>query len=148
MAKKFTTNTSAFTISHYILLFLVTILCIGIIAWVMIHRNNPHPENNITPNITHIHNTDPCVQRVTNTVARMWAYDPRSVPEKYWQIATDYINQAITTRIYGLCQDIAYVCRPGQLLRDCDPCAVPSARNYAQSIHIADMIEQNCDIKD
>ncbi len=144
MVKKFNTNTSAFSIAHYILLFLVVGLCIGVVAWVMIKNNNPVPENNVTPTVVYMKNTDPCVQRVQDLVARMWAYDPDMVPQKYWDIATDYLNQTITTRTYGVCQDVAFVCRVGQVRSDCDPCAVPSARDYARSIHVADMIKQNC----
>lgn len=144
MAKKFTTNTSAFSVAHYILLFLVVILCIAIIAYIMIRRNNPTPTTNISPTITHVKNTDPCVQRTTNTVAQMWAYTPQKVPQKYWDIATNYLTQKITTRTYGICQDVAFICRPGQIRRDCDPCAVPSARAYAMEIHTADMIQANC----
>ncbi|MBP3397461.1 MAG: hypothetical protein J6K82_00855 [Alphaproteobacteria bacterium] len=144
MAKKFKTNINSFTIAHYILLFLVVGLCICIIAWIMIHRVNSAPENNVTLNTTHMTSSDPCVQRTINTVNQMWAYDPKQVPQKYWEIAMNYMNQPITTRTYGLCQDVGYICHPGQILRDCDPCAVPSARTYAQSIHISDMIEKNC----
>ena len=141
---KFKTNTNSFTIAHYILLFLVTITCIGIIAWVIITNNNPTPTNNVTQTITHVQHTDPCVQRTINTVAQMWAYDPKSVPQKYWNLAMDYMNQTITTNTYGICQDVAFKCRVGQIRRDCDPCAVPSARAYAQDIHTADMIAANC----
>ncbi|MBR5153359.1 MAG: hypothetical protein IKW57_01010 [Alphaproteobacteria bacterium] len=144
MAKKFTTNTNSFTIAHYILLFMVTITCIGIIAWVMINRDNPAPENNVHSSIIHAKNSDPCVKRVTETIERMWEFSPESVPQKYWSIAMAYINQPIISRTYGICMDAAFTCRPGQLLRDCDPCAIPSARSYAQQIHIADMISANC----
>ena len=144
MNKKFTTNTNSFTIAHYILLFLVVGLCISIIAWILISRNNTTPANNVTQNIIHIRDTDPCVQRTRNTVAQMWAYDPRAVPQKYWTIATEYLNQTITTPTYGICQDVAFTCHVGQLRRDCDPCAVPSARAYAMDIHTADLIRENC----
>lgn len=144
MATKFKTNTNSFTIAHYILLFLVVIICIGIISWVIIKRHNNTPQNNITPTITHAKNTDPCVQRATDTVAQMWAYNPRLIPQKYWQIASDYINETITTRTYGICQDIAFTCRPGQKRIDCDPCAVPSARAYAQDMQTADIISKDC----
>lgn len=142
--QKFKNNTSAFTIAHYILLFLVTGLCISIIAWIIITRNNDAPTNNISQNIIHIKNTDPCVQRINNIVAQMWAFNPRAVPEKYWVIATDYLNQPITTRTSGICQDIAFTCHVGQTRIDCDPCAVPSARLYAMNIHINDLIQANC----
>lgn len=144
MAKKIKTNITSFTIAHYILLFFVVVLCVCIIAWVMIHRNNSSPENNVSINTTHISSSNPCVQRTINTINQMWAYNPKQVPQKYWDIAMSYMNQPIITRTYGLCQDVGYVCHPGQILRDCDPCAIPSARTYAQSIHIADMIEKNC----
>lgn len=144
MATKFETNTNSFTISHYILLFLVVIICIGIISWVIIKRHNATPQNNITPTITHVKNTDPCVQHATDTVAQMWAYNPRLIPQKYWQIASNYINETITTRTYGICQDVAFTCRPGQKRIECDPCAVPSARAYAQDMQTADMISENC----
>lgn len=144
MAKKFNHNTNAFSIAHYILLFLVVGLCISIIAWIMINRNNNAPTNNVSQNIIHIQENDPCVQRTRNTVAKMWAYDPRAVPQKYWEIATQYLNQAIQTPTYGICQDVAFTCHVGQLRRDCDPCAVPSARAYAMEIHTADLIRVNC----
>jgi hypothetical protein len=141
---KFKTNISSFTISHYILLFLVTIICIGVIAWVLIHRTNTHPQNNIEIPITHIRGNTPCVQRTIATVNQMWRYDPKMVPQKYWEIAMRYMNQPITQETYGICQDIGYICHPGQTRRDCDPCAVPAARQYAQNIHIADMLSENC----
>ena len=140
MATRFKTNTNPFTISHYILLFLVIILCTCIIGWVIIHR--PHPHN--PPTITHIQGYTPCVQRTTATIEKMWKFSPELVPQKYWSIAMQYLNQPITSRTYGICMDVAFTCRPGQILRDCDPCAVPSARAYAQSIHTADMISANC----
>jgi hypothetical protein len=141
---KIQSNASPFNIAHYILLCLVVLICIGLIAWVMIKRNNPEPENNIAPAVIRVSNDDPCVQRVTETVLRMWAFNPRAVPQKYWDMALNWLNQPITTRMYGLCQDVAFVCRVGQLRKDCDPCAVPSARDYAQGRHIADMIQENC----
>ena len=142
--KKNSNNTSAFTIAHYILLFLVTGLCISIIAWIMITRNNNKPTNDVTQNIIRIKNSDPCVQRVNEIVTRMWAFNPDAVPEKYWKIATEYLNAPITTRTYGICQDVAFTCHTGQIRRDCDPCAVPAARAYAMDIHINDLIHANC----
>ena len=144
MAKEYKVNTNTFSIAHYILLFLVTILCIGIISWVMIRRNNPAPQNNIQTIDTYAHQTDPCVHRITNTVAKMWAYNPDMIPERYWDIAMQYLDETITTRTYGLCQDVAFTCLPGQRRRDCDPCAVPSARAYAQARQTADLIQQHC----
>ena len=143
-ATTFQQNTSPFSIAHYIFLFLVVACCIAVIAWVMIARQNPQPENNLSPMVIHVSNDDPCVQRVTETVLRMWAFNPRAVPQKYWDMAMNWMNQPVTMKMYGLCQDVAFTCRPGQLRKDCDPCAVPSARDFAQGRHIADMIQENC----
>lgn len=139
---KFKTNTNAFTIAHYILLSLVAIVCIVIIAWIMIVRNNSSPHNNVT--MTHLKGSNPCVQRTIETVKKLWDFNPRAVPQKYWEIAMTYMNQPITENTYGICQDVAYTCKRGQIRRDCDPCAVPSARAYAQAMHIADLVQTNC----
>lgn len=141
---KFKPNTNSFTIAHYILLFLVAGICIVIIAWTMITRTTHTPKNNVTSNIMHIHGKDPCVRRTIETVDKMWEYDPKSVPDKYWNMAMEYMNQTISTHMYGICQDVAFTCHPGQIRRNCDPCAVPSAREYAKQMQIADMIEINC----
>ncbi len=142
--KKFSQNTSAFTIAHYILLFLVVGLSISIIAWIMITRNNNRPRNNVSQNVIHIKNTDPCVQRVNEIVTKMWAFNPDAIPQKYWDIANEYLNQTVVTRTYGVCQDVAYTCRVGQIMRDCNPCAVPAARDYAMKMQISDLIRGNC----
>ena len=141
---KFKTNTNSFTIAHYILLFLVIGLCICIVAWIMISRHNKHPQNNITPTVIHISGTSPCIKRTVDIVDKMWKYDPKQVPQKYWEIALEYLNVPITVHTYGICQDVAFVCTPGQTRRECDPCAVPSARTIAKQQQIADMIKLNC----
>ena len=141
---RFKVNTNSFTIAHYILLFFTVGLCICIIAWVLIARNNTNPQNNVQPNITHATGTSPCVKRTIKSIEHMWAQDPKSVPAKYWNIAIEYLNEPTTVRTYGLCQDVAFVCNPGDLRRNCDPCAVPNARAHAKSIQIADTIQQNC----
>ena len=139
-------NTNSLTIAHYILLFLVTILCICIIAWTIIYRHNAHPQNNITMSATHISASDPCVTRVTQHIKKIWSYDSASIPDKYWKIAEDYINAPIESKFYGICYDVAFVCRVGQLRRDCDPCAVPTARQIAQDQQIADTIYEKCNM--
>lgn len=143
---KFKTNTNVFSIAHYILLFLVTGLCIAIIAWILVVRNNANPQNNVM--LTHVKSSEPCVQRTIDTVKKLWEFNPRAVPQKYWEVAMDYMNQVIPENMYGICEDVAYTCRRGQIRRDCDPCAVPSARAYAQAMHIADLIQTNCKVQD
>ena len=141
---KFKTNTNSFTIAHYILLFLVTGLCICIIAWIFISRNNANTTNNVSQNVIHVNSGEPCIKRTIDTIEKMWEYDPKSVPQKYWDIAIEYLNAPIYATTYGICQDVAFVCHTGQIRRDCDPCAVPSARAFAQQQQITDMIQQNC----
>lgn len=143
---KFKTNTTTFTIAHYIFLFFVIFLCIGIIAWIMIHQNNQNPTNNVSSNVLHINGSAPCIQRTIKTVRNIWEHDPRLVPQKYWDIAFDYMNQTVDRTMYGLCQDVAFICQRGAVLRDCNPCAVPMAQEYAQQAHITDMILSNCGI--
>ena len=142
MKKTFKQNTTPFTIAHYILLVIVILLCTSIIAWITITNHNTKKNKDIPTD----KNTPPCIQRITNTVGQMWAFNPQSVPEKYWNIAIEYLNQPIKTRTYGICQDVAFVCNVGQIRRDCDPCAVPDARAYAMGIHIDDLIRTNCAI--
>ena len=141
--QKFKDNISTFNIAHYILLFLVACICITAIAYTAITHNNHTPENNITINPPKTPATA-CINRVTRQIHQMWQYNPKSVPQQYWEIAMTYLNTPIAETTYGLCQDVAYVCHAGQIRRNCDPCAVPSARKYAQSIHISDAITENC----
>ncbi len=136
-------QTNSFTIAHYILLFFVVGLCIGIAAWIMITTRNANPKNNIE-SVTHISNDDPCVQNIMNSVSQMWAYNPGAVPQKYWRIASEYADEQIVTRIQGHCNNVAFTCRPGQIRRDCDPCAVGGGRQMAIDQHIADMVKINC----
>lgn len=136
-------RTNSFSIAQYILLFGIAAACIGLVAWTMIsaHRQS----NNNTPvTVTHIQNDDPCVQEVINTVSKLWAYNSDMIPQKYWDMADAYANETITTKIRGACNEINFVCRVGQIRRDCDPCAVASGREIAREQQITDMIEINC----
>lgn len=142
---KLNKKTNPFTAAHYILLFLVVVLCIAIIAWIMISKQRQQNAMRPAPVVTHVQNTDPCVQDVRNIVAQMWAYNSEQVPQKYWDIANGYLNQQITTRQSGVCADVAFVCKPGQRRIECDPCAVPSARMVAQDQQVTDLIQQYCD---
>lgn len=137
-------QTTSFGIAQYILLFLVAALCVGIVAWTMITAAHKDNITASTPTITHITNTDPCVQNITNTVSQIWAYNPELVPQIYMDMATNYANEQITTKIYGACNDIKFVCRPGQIRRDCDPCAIGGGRQMAMDQQIADMVQENC----
>ena len=142
MAKTSEFQTNPFTIAHYILLFMVAVVCISIVTWLVIARHNADAENNT--NITKIMNTNPCVQETRNAVSRMWAYNQELVPMRYKTIADTYANNAVLTRVTGYCNDAPFTCRAGQLRRTCDPCAIGAGRNIAMERHIADMIRTNC----
>lgn len=138
-------QTTSFKIARYILLALVLVLCIGIITWTLIARNRADQSTSGTvENVIRITNTDPCVQSVNNAVSQMWAYNAVSIPQKYRDMVTQYVNEKITTRINGSCNDVRFVCRPGQIRRDCDPCAQGSARQFAMEQQISDMIAEQC----
>ncbi len=136
-------QTNSFTIAHYILLFAVVVLSIGIISWTVIHSGNPNPQNNIEP-VMHITNSDPCVRHARESITQMWEYNPGAVPQEYRALATQYTDEVIATRIQGDCGGTSFTCRPGQRRRECDPCAAASARQYAIEQQIADTIEKNC----
>ena len=107
-------------------------------------KDNANTTNNISQNIIHINSGEPCIKRTIATIEKMWEYDPKSVPQKYWDIALEYLNEPILATTYGICQDVAFACHTGQTRRDCDPCAIPSAREIAKNQQIADKIKQNC----
>ncbi|MBO5834064.1 MAG: hypothetical protein J6R22_03870 [Alphaproteobacteria bacterium] len=143
MKQKFKTNTNTFSIAHYILLFFVVTLCICIIAWVIIFRHNPDATTNITKS-ENISGAYSCPQKVKKMVTKMWQNDSNSIPKKYWRLAQDFLNAPVASTTFGVCQDIAYTCHAGQIRSDCDPCAVISARAYAQEIQTIDMIGNIC----
>lgn len=137
-------QTNSFSIAQYILLFFVVVLCIGIVAWTLVHTGRRVDSENKTPSVIHITNTNPCVADITNKISQIWAYNPELVPQRYLDMATNYANEQITTRIHGSCNDVSFVCRPGQIRRNCDPCALSSARQIAMDQQIADIIHMEC----
>lgn len=138
-------QTTSFKIAQYILMFLVAALCVGIIVWVISAQNTQNTLNATSDNVIRVNNnTSPCIQNVNNKIAQMWAYNPDAIPEKYLAIANEYPNEKITTKIDGTCNNTKFTCRPGQMRRDCDPCAAGTARQIAMDQHITDTIAQEC----
>ena len=142
MAKKSEYQTSAFTIAHYILLFMVMVTCASVIVWLVLDRY--HTQQSNRTNITYIMNNDPCVLQTRDAVSRMWAFNQELIPARYQTMADTYANDAILTRTNGYCDGIPFTCRAGQLRRTCDPCAIQTGRRRAMEFHIADMIRANC----
>lgn len=138
-------QTTSFKISRYILLVLVLVLCIGIIAWTIVTRNKSSQESNApVDNVIRITNSDSCVQDVTNKISQLWAYSPDDIPMKYLNMINEYINERITAKITGYCNDIKFTCKTGQLRKDCDPCALGSAKQFAMDQQIVDTVAQKC----
>lgn len=135
---------TSFKTTQYILLFFIVIICIWLAAWLIISNSRAKKLDADTINVIHITNNDPCAQRVNNYVARLWAYTPENVPEKYLIMADEYANEKITTKIKGACNNIKFTCRAGQIRKDCDPCAVTSGRQFAMEQQISDIISQEC----
>lgn len=137
-------QTTSFRISRYILLILVIILCTGIIAWTLVSKRQNHQNNAPVDNVIRITNTDPCVQDVTNKISQLWAYSPDDIPMKYLNMINEYINERITAKITSYCNDIKFTCKTGQLRKDCDPCALGSAKQFAMDQQIVDTVAQKC----
>ncbi len=135
---------TSFKTAQYILLFFIVIICIWLAAWLIISDNRTKNQDTDTVNVIHITNNDPCIKRVNDYVARLWAYTPENIPEKYLIMANDYANEKITTKIKGACNNIKFTCRAGQIRKDCDPCAIASGRQFAMDRQISDTISQKC----
>ena len=142
MSKKSEFQTTPFTIAHYILLFMVTIVCISTVTWLIMGRYNDAHKNNIV--ISYMMSKDPCVVRTRDAVSKMWAYNQELIPIKYKTMVDTYINDAVLTRVKGYCNDAVFTCRAGQLRRICDPCAVEVGQQRAMERHTLDLIHANC----
>lgn len=138
-------QTTSFKIARYILIVFVLILCVGILAWILFSgNNNSNNQNENVNNVIRITNSDPCVQEVNNTIAQLWAYDINSVPQKYIDMIEEYTNEKISVKTTGYCNDVKFTCKPGQIRKDCDPCALGSAKQFAMDQQIVDMISIKC----
>lgn len=137
---------TSFKIAKYILFLLVLVLCIWIIIYIFVSEDNESRTNSNEENIIRVNNNQsPCEKNITNNVSQMWAYNFESVPQKYINIMEEYLNEPITMRESGYCNDTKFTCKPGQLRKDCDPCALGSARQFALNQQIADEIAKECE---
>ena len=134
---------TSFKIARYILMILVIILCVGIISWILFSPSDKN-DNAHVDNVIRITNTDPCVQKVNNSIAQLWAYNMNDVPQKYIDMIDSYLNEKIATKTTGYCNDTKFTCKPGQARKDCDPCALGSAKQFAMDQQIVDMISTEC----
>ncbi len=135
---------NTFTIAHYILLFLVVVLCIGIVAWTLTRSGKSVAATDDANVIRVTENISPCAQKIKNQVSQIWAYNPELIPQKYLDIANEYVNSRVDDRIRGECNNVKFTCRRGDIRRDCDPCAVGAARQIAMERQISDMTAEYC----
>lgn len=135
MTRKIKNQTNSFSIAQYILLFAVVVLCIALVAWRITSARGTKPDN-IAP--------EKCATRVTENITKMWTEAPDTVPAKYWTMVSEYTNQPVTVPTSGNCNGTAFSCAPGQIRRDCNPCAQLRATARARSAHIADVINETC----
>ena len=144
---KYQNQTTSYSIAHYILMFLLVCVGIVVVVWLLIvagYRYQAHqPISDDDVIVTQVETT-PCAQQVMNEVAQVWAYTPEKVPQRYWEMAVDYLNGTVDVWTEGSCNDIRFICNPGQIRRECDPCAVSSAMSMAMRAHTNDMIANKC----
>ena len=135
---------SAFSISHYILLFIVSTLCTVSVVWVLIAANNR--ESKINDAITKpINNADKSCQRaVADEVTLLWQQKPTAIPPKYITLENNYAKRIVPVRTTGTCNGTKFVCHMGQQRLECDPCAKNSARKRAMFQQISDTIDDVC----
>ena len=143
MVKQTEFQTSPFTIAHYILLFMVTVVCISIVTWLIIDRYNNNAKTDVA--VSYMLSADPCVVRTRDAIKKMWSYNQELIPVRYKTMAETYANNTVLSRVNGYCNDTAFTCRAGQLRRTCDPCAVEVGRRRAMELHILDSVRANCD---
>lgn len=134
---------SAFSIAHYILLFIVSTLCTISVVWVLIAANNR--EASIHDQITNNNPDDKSCQRATaDAITLLWQDNPQDIPPKYLQMESEYANRIVMVRTKGSCNGTKFVCKMGEKRSSCDPCALNSAKKRAMFHHISDAIDKMC----
>jgi len=135
---------SAFSISHYVLLFIVSTLCTVSVVWVLIAANNR--EATIHDNVLKSNNVaDKSCQRATaDALTLLWEQRPQDIPEKYLKMEQAYANRIVDIRTTGTCNGERFICQMGQVRAMCDPCAKNAAKKRAMFQHISDMIDKAC----
>ena len=135
---------SAFSISHYILLFIVSTLCTISVVWVLIAANNR--EAAIRDNILRNKHTaaKTCQRDTADNIKTLWETSPQKIPQQYITMENNYANRIVSVRTTGVCNGERFICNMGQNRSLCDPCARNSARKRAMFQHISDSIDHAC----
>ena len=131
---------SAFSISHYILLFIVSTLCTVSVVWVLIAANNR--ETAIRDNMLRTEKS--CQRTAADKITALWEQNPKEIPQKYITLKNNYANRIVPVRTTGTCNGTKFVCKMGERRLNCDPCAQNSAHKRAMFQHISDTIDTVC----
>jgi len=132
---------SAFSVSHYVLLFLVSTLCTISVVWVLIAANNREAALRDKIRTT---STKTCQRDVADKITDIWETKTHEIPPYYKNMENNYANRVVTVRTTGTCNGEKFVCKMGEVRSACDPCAQNSAQKRAIFQHISDVIDQTC----
>lgn len=132
---------SAFSVAHYVLLFLVSTLCTISVVWVLIAANNR--ESTLRDKIR-TQTTKTCQRDVADKITNMWEKEPHNIPKYYKNMEHNYANRIVEVRTTGTCNGEKFVCKMGAVRSSCDPCALNSAQKRALFQHVSDIIDQTC----
>jgi hypothetical protein len=135
---------SAFSVSHYVLLFIVSTLCTVSVVWVLIAANNR--ESAIHDNLlrNEIRSEKTCQRAAADAITLLWEHKPQDIPQKYINMENTYANRIVPVRTSGTCNGQKFICKMGEKRSACDPCAINSAQKRAMFQHISDTIDALC----
>jgi hypothetical protein len=132
---------SAFSIAHYVLLFIVATLCTVSVVWVLIAANNREAELH---DKQIIRQDKRCQRNAADHITNLWQQRPHEIPPQYKSMEKNYANRVVEVRTTGTCNGERFTCQMGQTRSACDPCAVNSAQKRAMFQHISDAIDDVC----
>ncbi len=135
---------SAFSVAHYVLLFLVSCLCTIAVVWVLISANNREASLNDKMLTHHTQQNKTCQRAAADQITSLWETRPHEIPKQYLLMEKNYANRIVPVRTTGVCNGKKFVCKMGDVRATCDPCAKNSAHKRAMFQHISDTIDQLC----
>ena len=135
---------SAFSVSHYILLFLVSTICTVSVVWVLIAANNRESALRDKNMATVSDVPKSCQKDAADKIILLWETNYDNVPQGYKIMELNYANRVVPVRTTGTCNGEKFVCQMGDVRATCDPCAKNSARKRAMFQHVSDEIDASC----
>lgn len=135
---------SAFSVAHYVLLFLVSTLCTVAVVWVLISANNREASINDKMLNRQTQSSKTCQRTAADQITSMWEMRPHEIPKQYLLIEKNYANRIVPVKTTGVCNGQKFICKMGDVRSSCDPCAKNSARKRAMFQHISDTIDKTC----